>query len=213
MKEFFKDKNLKSHPILNILELFVLLLVLWFVMSGIFETKFIIFGVTSCVIITLICVRVMVVGGLKTESTYFVLNVNYFKFFIYFLWLVKEIIKAAIYVSKISLFKAKKINPQVVWFKADYDNPVAAALLANSITLTPGTITVDIFDNGIFSVHALDDSLAEGVLSGDMQARVAKVYGETINFEKLDPASAEKKAPAKETSTKKAKTTKGKEKK
>lgn len=186
MKEQDKNKS-QGGRFVYYIELLVLLLVLWFIMSGIFETKFIVFGVSSCVIIALICVRVMMIGGLKSDRLYFVLHVNPIKFLAYFLWLVKEIVKAAWYVSKLCLSKKPDINPQIVWFKADYDNPIAAVLLANSITLTPGTITVDIYNDGIFSVHALNDELAEGVLSGDMQQRVARVYGETIDFQVVNP--------------------------
>ncbi len=187
MKEQEKNKSQGGGRLVYYFELLILLLILWFVMSEIFEPKFIIFGVSSCVIIALICIRVMMMDGLKSDRTYFVLHVNPIKFLAYFLWLVKEIVKAAWYVSKLCLAKHENINPQIVWFKADYDNPIAAVLLANSITLTPGTITVDIYKDGIFSVHALNDELAEGVLTGDMQQRVAKVYGETIDFQVVDP--------------------------
>jgi multicomponent Na+:H+ antiporter subunit E len=59
-------------------------------------------------------------------------------------------------------------------------------MLANSITLTPGTITIDITDDGIFSVHALTQELREGLLDGSMQAKVAWLYGETIDFSPVD---------------------------
>ena len=59
-------------------------------------------------------------------------------------------------------------------------------MLANSITLTPGTITIDITDDGIFSVHALTRELREGLLDGSMQAKVAWLYGETIEFTPVD---------------------------
>ena len=73
-----------------------------------------------------------------------------------------------------------------MWFKADYDNPAARAILANSITLTPGTVTIDIYDSGVFSVHALNRKFADGLLSGDMQKRIAKLYGEEIDYRVVD---------------------------
>ena len=84
----------------------------------------------------------------------------------------------------VTLFKREEIKPSVVWFKIYYDNPLAIALLANSITLTPGTITVDVTD-GIFSVHALTKSAAEGLLDGSMQAKIAWVYDEPSETEPI----------------------------
>ena len=71
-------------------------------------------------------------------------------------------------------------------FKADYDSPFARALLANSITHTPGTITIDITDEGYYSVHALTQELKEGLLDGSMQKKVAWAYREEIDFRPLD---------------------------
>ena len=64
----------------------------------------------------------------------------------------------------------------------------ARFVLANSITLTPGTITIEITEDGIYSVHALTGELKEGLLDGSMQQKVAWLYKETINF---SPVSAE----------------------
>ena len=94
--------------------------------------------------------------------------------------------KSAVDVTGIILTSNDKIDPLVVWFKADYDNPAARAILANSITLTPGTVTIDIYDSGVFSVHALNRKFADGLLSGDMQKRIAKLYGEEIDYRVVD---------------------------
>ena len=180
-----KPQKTKSNPVVNFIEIMVLMLALWFVMSGIFELKFIIYGVCTCLLISLMCMKHLTVNSLKSGDIYFILDVNYFKLFFYTLWLLKEVCKAALYVSKVVLFRRDLLNPQIVWFKADYDNPVARVLLANSITLTPGTITIDITGQGVYSVHALTDELAQGLLDGSMQAKVAKVYGEVIDFERV----------------------------
>ena len=186
MREFFRDRHLTSNPDLNFFEVFGLLMLLWIVMSGIFTVKFIIYGCVSSFLISCFVVGSLRIGGLKSNRTYFILHANYPKLIIYFLWLIKEVVKSAIDVSKIALSSKMKIEPLVVWFKADYDNPVARAILANSITLTPGTVTIDIYDSGVFSVHALNRDFAEGLLAGDMQKRIAKLYGETIDYKVID---------------------------
>ena len=186
MRDFFRDRHLASNPYLNFIEVYGLLLLLWIVMSGIFTVKFIIYGCVSSFLISCFVVGSLRIGGLKSNRTYFILHANYPKLIIYFLWLIKEVVKSAIDVSKIILSPNMKIDPIVVWFKADYDNPAARAILANSITLTPGTVTIDIYDSGVFSVHALNRKFADGLLSGDMQKRIAKLYGEEIDYRVVD---------------------------
>lgn len=186
MREFFRDRHLTSNPYLNFLEVFGLLLFLWIVMSGIFTVKFILYGCISSFLISCFVVGSLRIGGLKSNRTYFILHANYPKLIIYFMWLIKEIVKSAADVSKIVLSHNMGLEPHVVWFKADYDNPAARAILANSITLTPGTVTIDIYDSGVFSVHALNRDFSKGLMTGEMQNRIAKLYGETIDYKVID---------------------------
>lgn len=76
--------------------------------------------------------------------------------------LVTEIIKANFAVIKMIMSSRYEIEPAVVRFKTDLRTTPARILLANSITLTPGTITVSLEDNE-YVVHCLDKSLAEGI--------------------------------------------------
>ena len=62
---------------------------------------------------------------------------------------------------------------------------MATVVLANSITLTPGTITMNVTDDGLFEVHALTDGAAEGLLDGSMQKKVAELFNEQYVFEPL----------------------------
>lgn len=186
MKNFFCDRHLASNPYLNFFEAFAWLFVLWIVMSGIFTLKFLLFGLVSSFFISCCVISHMCLNGIKSEKKYFILHVNYYRLLLYFFWLVNEIIKSALAVAKIIITGNKKIDPYVIWFKADYDNPVARAILANSITLTPGTVSIDIFDDGIYSVHALNKEFADGLLSGDMQRKIAMLYGEDIDYRVFD---------------------------
>ncbi len=181
-----KDRKLKSNHIINWIQFIVLLLALWFILSGIFELKFIAYGVCTCLLISFICLNHLTINARKSDDEFFILNLNWPRLIVYFLWLFKEIINAALYVSKVVLFQRDKLHPHIIWFRADYNNPVARVLLANSITITPGTITVDISADGIFAVHALTDELAEGVADGGMQKKVAKVFGEDIEVVNLE---------------------------
>lgn len=158
---------------------------LWFIMSQKTEPKFIILGAASSIAIALICSRTLCMKGMKTDRLYYFTGNNVFRIIEYLCWLLVQIVKSAVYVSRISLSDRSEVDPTVVWFKADYDSPFARAMLANSITLTPGTITIDISEDGVYSVHALTNELKEGVMDGSMQARVARAFGEKIDFKPI----------------------------
>jgi multicomponent Na+:H+ antiporter subunit E len=71
----------------------------------------------------------------------------------------------------------EKIDPQVIKFQSGLKSDLALVTFANSITLTPGTITVYTDRDGHFTVHAIDWKSASG-LPGGMQDKIAKVFGE-----------------------------------
>ena len=82
----------------------------------------------------------------------------------YMLTLVVEIVKANLAVFRLIYTAEYELEPAVVHFKTDLRSTFARVLLANSITLTPGTITVALTNNE-FTVHCLDKELAEGISS------------------------------------------------
>lgn len=90
-------------------------------------------------------------------------------------WLFKEIAIAAVGVARVVLSRRIAIRPSLLAFHSDLPNPTAQAILANSITLTPGTITVEV-DHGVFLVHALTDRSSAGLVDGSMPARVARLF-------------------------------------
>jgi multicomponent Na+:H+ antiporter subunit E len=95
----------------------------------------------------------------------------------YLPWLFYQIVMANLHVAKMVLHPKMPIEPRVIDFKTKLESNLALTTLGNSITLTPGTITVDIRD-GKYFVHALTDKVAEDLLSGEMENRVASIYGE-----------------------------------
>ena len=179
-------KPLKKSRVYNTIELTAVLFALWFVMSQKTEPKFLIIGAAASTVIALLCMRTLCMKGAKTDTLYYFTEPSFYRMLVYLGWLIVQIIKSALYVSGISLSDRAKVDPSIAYFKADYDSPFARALLANSITLTPGTITIDISDEGYYSVHALTRELREGLLDGSMQKKVAWAYGEEIDFRPLD---------------------------
>lgn len=94
----------------------------------------------------------------------------------YWPWLLWEIVKAGWDVTKIILDPALPISPALRRVPASQAGDVGRVIYANSITLTPGTISVELDDDGIL-VHALTEAGMEGVLTGDMDRRCAVFEG------------------------------------
>jgi multicomponent Na+:H+ antiporter subunit E len=96
------------------------------------------------------------------------------RFVSYVPWLIYQIVLANLHVAYLIL-DPKAIDPRIVRFKTRLKSQFSMVTLGNSITLTPGTITMDIID-GEFYVHALSKKVADDLLSGEMERRVAHVY-------------------------------------
>lgn len=95
----------------------------------------------------------------------------------YPLWLLKEIAVANVQIAKLILHPRLPIDPVVVRFESRLQTSLAQVLFANSITLTPGTFTIDV-RGGTFTVHALTAESASATALGAMRGRVAAVFGE-----------------------------------
>lgn len=94
----------------------------------------------------------------------------------YWSWLFIEIVKANFDVAKCVLFPKKYLRPSMFATKATQKDDMGKVIYANSITLTPGTVTVDLHDDTIL-VHGLTTDAADGVKSGDMDQRVSDIMG------------------------------------
>ena len=101
------------------------------------------------------------------------------KFSAYIPWLILEIIKANFHLLYLVFHPRMKelIDPHIVTFKTDLKSDLAITTLANSITLTPGTITITAVREGTFRVHAIDKPSADA-LPGAMLEKAADIFGE-----------------------------------
>ena len=103
-----------------------------------------------------------------------ILAKKFFQMLHYVFVLFKEIIKANFVVIKMIMSSRYEIEPAVVRFKTDLKTTPARIMLANCITLTPGTITVSLEENE-YVVHCLDESLAEGIQNSDLAEILKKI--------------------------------------
>ena len=90
--------------------------------------------------------------------------------------LVWEIVKANVQVSKIIYSKKPEVQPQIVFFRSHLKSTAARVVLANSITLTPGTLTV-VLNDDLFCVHSLNGSLAGGIDSSVFVTQLSQIEG------------------------------------
>jgi multicomponent Na+:H+ antiporter subunit E len=148
----------------------LVLFVFWLLLSGYFTLFLVSVGALTAIGIVLLAHRMNVIDheGHPIHLSWRVLA--------YWPWLIKEIAKSAWEVSRIIVNHALPISPTLVRAKTSQKTPVGVVTYANSITLTPGTISVDVKQDEIL-VHALTRDGAEGLLEGEMDRRVTRFEG------------------------------------
>ena len=155
---------------LRLVSAFLALYVFWLVLSGYF-TPFLMSAGAACAIAVVWFARRMDV--IDAEGHPVQLG---WRIVAYWAWLSKEIVKSAWEVSRIIVNPRLPISPTLVSFKPSQKTTVGLVIHANSITLTPGTITIDAGKDE-FLVHALTRAGAEGATTGDMDRRVSACEG------------------------------------
>jgi multicomponent Na+:H+ antiporter subunit E len=93
----------------------------------------------------------------------------------YLLRLGGQVFLAALHVARVVMDPRLPISPRLVVCQTRLKQPVSRVVFANSVTLTPGTLTVDL-DGGSFLVHCLDRASAESLLDGELERRIARVF-------------------------------------
>ena len=176
------NKNIVGSSLVHKLAMFVVLFGFWMVLSGRTETKFIVYGLITALVTTWVTYPLLLVPNKDGSKQYFVFGVSIPKFIMYFFWLMWQLVLANVDVLLATTAQELDIDPKVVRFYFRADNPMASVVLANSITLTPGTVTINVTDDGLYEIHALTKGAAAGVLDGSMQKKVANLYEEKFDF-------------------------------
>ena len=148
---------------------FAMLFVFWVVFSNHFDSLHLSLGFVCWALVAVLSYDLLFPNA---ESLFGLRQM--WRFCLYIPWLLREIVAANVHVVYL-VFRPAQIRPQVVRFRTKLKRDMARAALGNSITLTPGTITLDIQD-GEFRVHALSEKAAQSVLTGDMESRVQQVF-------------------------------------
>lgn len=153
---------------------FILLFITWILLSGKFDTFHLALGVVSCLIVSYMSADLAFSNfDLGKIST------NWPRFALYIPWLLLEVFKANIHVMKLVFHPRMMqiIDPRIIRFKSKLSSDVSITTFANSITLTPGTITVYVTEYGDFEVHVIDKKSGEA-LPGEMEQKIARIFDE-----------------------------------
>lgn len=138
--------------------MFLLYFALWIIFNGAITPEICLFGLGVAAVMFAFTCKFMDYSVAKEQQ---VIR-RFFPLIRYIFVLVKEIVKANFTVIHMILSEKEEPEPALVHFTADMQTPTGRALLANAITLTPGTITVTLEDAD-YVVHCLDEGLAVGM--------------------------------------------------
>lgn len=146
------------------------LFLFWLLLSGIYTPFLVLAGLASSLAVTLLAWRMEVADreGHPLHLTAAALA--------YWPWLILEIAKSGWTVARIILDPRLPISPTLVRFAPSQKSTVGLVTYANSITLTPGTVTVEA-DHREFLVHALTREAAAGLAGSEMDRRVCRFEG------------------------------------
>lgn len=142
----------------------------WIGLSGYYDRIHLTFGAVSVTLVAALAAGHLFPDGRVVHSL-----VTTLRTLLYTPWLMWQILLANVDVM-LRILGFRPIEPRVFSFESDVETEFGATLFANSITLTPGTVTVDV-DGRQFVVHAISPEAAEGVLSRAMEDRVKKIEG------------------------------------
>lgn len=155
-----------SSKTLRTASLLALLIAAWVFWSGQFQPLLLVLGAFSCLLTAYLTRRMG-----YFDNDLFALRFGA-KLFSYWAWLAREVWRSSIEVARVVVNPRLPISPQIVEIQATASHPVDQAILGNSITLTPGTLALDVH-RGKIQVHCLTQAGADDLMSGEMDRRVA----------------------------------------
>jgi multicomponent Na+:H+ antiporter subunit E len=156
--------------LVRIAGLWVVLFAFWLLLSGHYDAQLIGFGMGSCALAVYIAMRMDIADHESVPIDWV------FRFLLYLPWLLKEILVANFKVAKVILSPSLPISPIMVVFGSTQETDLGRALYANSITLTPGTITTGV-EGDQLEIHALTWADVDDREEDEMDRRVSAVEG------------------------------------
>ena len=154
----------------HLLSLSAVLALLWWILSGSTSFKLVGLGIVSVLFTAYVAQRLQAVDR---ESLPLHMAKRLLGYWPYLLW---QIVLSNIAMSRLILSRKPDLDPRIIRVNIRQKSDLGKVVLGNSITLTPGTVTLDFVEDNI-EVYAINEEAANGVLSGEMDSRVP-VYEE-----------------------------------
>ena len=172
-EEVFSGEHSKRSG-MSFLLTFGLMFATWLVFSGRFDGFHLVLGGISCGIVAFLSGDLLFAVPPNRQLPFV-----WLRFAGYIPWLLYQIFLANLHVMYLVFHPRMRelIDPKIIEFDSKLSSDVARTTFANSITLTPGTITVHVTAAGKFSVHCIDTESGKP-LPGEMEAKIAKVFAE-----------------------------------
>ncbi|MBP1925997.1 multicomponent Na+:H+ antiporter subunit E [Sedimentibacter acidaminivorans] len=152
-------------------KMFGLYVLFWLILSQNFNFERIVVGTVVCAIIFVFNKELL--NNQRKNSSIFISISNVKYYLLYFVVLIKEIFKSNFHVAKIVLSPKLNISPSIVIINTKLKSELNKTILANSITLTPGTLTLDMYDDKLI-VHCLDKEAANGLENNSFEGILLK---------------------------------------
>jgi multicomponent Na+:H+ antiporter subunit E len=165
-------KNVRKKRFMPIFLTFIISLVTWLILSGQFDSFHISLGIVSSLIVAWLSGDLLFQNPIQQGFMARVI-----RFVIYIPWLMGQIFIANLHILKI-VFHPKLlevIDPKIVKFNSKLSGQMPLYIFGNSITLTPGTVTIFVNVFGTYTVHAIDRQSAEA-LPGEMENKIANIF-------------------------------------
>lgn len=164
-----KIKTLTLKP-MHIAKWTILLVIFWLLLSGIIQPLMLFFGVISVILVLVALVRM---DTTDKEPKAIGTGIPFLR---YTPWLIGQITLSSLEVTKMVWGAPSKVSPTLATVDASEIPEDCRALYANSITLTPGTLSVDL-DGDDVTVHALQQSSIDELKQGHMKNKITSIWG------------------------------------
>ena len=151
--------------------IFITIFLFWLLLSGLYTPFMILLGIISSLGITLIITKMNII-----EQGNSIQNLRIDQLLKYSIWLIREIIVSNLKVCLIIINPSHKVEPEIIEIEALDVSKITNTLYANSITLTPGTLTLDV-DKNKMKIHTLDVVFKQSLLTQEMAKKVDAIDG------------------------------------
>ncbi len=152
----------------------IIMFAFWILLSGQFSFVLIVSGIISSLLVSYMSHDLLI-----SDADVKLGAIRIVRFVKYLPWLLWKIVLANIDLVYRTLHPTMPISPRIISIKNEFKTEIGMVTFANSITLTPGTVTIDV-NRDEFIVHAIAEEPAEDLITGEMKARVMRIEKDNV---------------------------------